>query len=608
MLALNTLWAKEDSIRIPVSISPIVQTSCMKISPMARFLYESDQEFYSRVTVSDAARNEQRKISEIIQNKIGVVFLIAASSHVSGLLKLNNIKYPKRPSKWSYQVPVNRVIQESNGRLTKITDKIPIYKVQELAMKVLEKRYEFNVDIILKKLGISQMEFFAVDEQQWIDVVGIITDHIVKKISEKLNLTPCYLAELVNKTQEEMEMFTLDEVDYYLYNTSKLRNKLPTYKNAAVSSLYKAFNITDSQLANMSDTNISVLNTMGLKSLIELLTTTILKRFHLTISEISSTYEKPNDVAVPCRQEWDSFRSTVVLNAFKNEARNMSIAGQTLASLIHVSHNKLGTLSFQKMHQLLTVVKPIKLKKRMVEEFTLSMMISIHGSRRLNINKRNAIAMIKISTKLSRHQLKILYGWTTHDYHFARLFFVADLAEVCSINVSKHNLFSLARITIGKVIGGFECRSFAALRSIWDQASLRNLKDRFKQLSHVPHDMPITSTVSLLTNSSTKISNHVLSNTPMIKWLLTKISLNDISMLTNYTTDYLKEIPLMRVMVIIHELVNAGSFEDLTPVSFCFVFCNELSFHQQPNTVVMLYSKAWEGKGEGNAMQCNAMQ
>lgn len=574
VFTLNSIHAMKNLIRIPVSINPIVQVSCVEISHTARFFYQMDTEFYSRVTVSDAARNEGKDVANIITKKIGVVFLIVVSSHISGSLTLNNLKYQKHKSKWSYQIPVQDLIEASDGAFTKLSDKMPIYKVQELAMKVLERRYEFKVDSILQKLRLKQIEFYAADKKLWIDIVGSITDNLIKIRSKRLNLTPCYLAELVNKTEMEMKAFTLNEVDMFLYNITSLMNKLSAYRSATVSSLYEKFNVTEAQLVSMSNINRSVISTMGLKNFIEVLTTTILKKLQLSIAEISSAYQKPETgIVIPCQQDLDYFLITTVRKAFESEARDMSMTTKTLASLINIYHKNVKTLSVGNMLQLVsTVIKPLKDDKTMIENFTLSTLKKVHGLKKLNTNKRNAIALIKIFTSFTKHQLKLLYGWTTHDHHFAKLFSVDDLARVCSFDVYKHSLLSLTKINMGKKYRHFKCKSFAALRSIWGQTSLRDLKERFNLLKDVPLTKPIATTVSFLTNSTTTISCRVLSNTPMIRWLLTKVTLNNISALTNYSTEYLKELSFQRMMVFIHELQIAGSFETIIK-SVSFIHC-----------------------------------
>jgi hypothetical protein len=57
-----------------------------------------------------------------------------------------------------------------------------------------------------------------------------------------LDLTPCYLAELLNKTEKDIAAFTLNQVDEHIYNISSLQKKLPEFKETAtVNSAHKPF-------------------------------------------------------------------------------------------------------------------------------------------------------------------------------------------------------------------------------------------------------------------------------------------------------------------------------------------------------------------------------
>jgi hypothetical protein len=117
-----------------------------------------------------------------------------------------------------------------------------LYVFQELGMKFLEKRYNFNMSDIQNQLGLSLMEFFGASEEQWIKIVGSITEEMISRRSKELDLTPCYLAELLNKTEKDIAAFTLNQVDEHIYNISSLQKKLPEFKETAtVNSAHKPF-------------------------------------------------------------------------------------------------------------------------------------------------------------------------------------------------------------------------------------------------------------------------------------------------------------------------------------------------------------------------------
>ncbi len=562
-LFVNMSHAREDFIRIPVSISPLVQLPFIEMSESPLLFYKMDKDFYSKVTALDVARNEESDISETIKKPIGVVFLIAASSRVSGTFTRKKLAYTKKSSKWSYKIPVAKLLSESNESLKKLNDKIQIYKIQELAMKVLARRYGFSVDFIVRKHRMDLMKFYAANEEQWIKIVGTITEIVIKNRSKQLNLTPCYLAELINKTQEEMEGFTLEEVDMYLNNISALNEKLPIYRNKTLRSFFEAFSLTPTQLATMSNINISVIKAIGVRDAIDLFTRTILLK--LNISKIPSAFSQNKTI---CRSQWNLFRDVLLAEAFEKQAREMSIMPTTLGDLIRVPYNNIKRLSLIKMiHLIEIVISPLKEDKRKIEKFTLSMLKNIHASKRLNTKRLNAISLIKRTTKLEKRNLKLLYGWTSPDYHFARLFSVKDLGDECSIDVNKKTLLSLSRINIGQTSKDINCTAFHALRLVWGKTSLSELKKLYYPNTRISLDEPIVATVSKLTNSSIRMSCRVLSKVPIIQWLLHKISLNNISEMTNHTDTYLQEIPIKRIMLIMYELFNAGSLDSFIQVS-----------------------------------------
>jgi hypothetical protein len=561
-LSFNISHAKEDYIRIPVSINPLVQLPLVDISKTARLFYNTDKEFYSNVTALDVARNAKRDLSETIKKSIEVVFLIAASSHVSKTLTRKKLAYLKQSSKWSYKIPVEQLLSESNESLNKLTDQIQIYKIQELAMKVLARKYGFSVDFVIQKHRMDLMTFYAANEEQWVKIVGTITEIVVKSRSKQLNLTPCYLAELINKTQNEMEGFTLQEVDMYLNNISALNEKLPVYQNETLRSFYEAFSLTPTHLAKMSNINISVIKAMGVRDAIQLFTRTILLKLH--ISKIPSGFSENTTI---CRSQWNLFREVMLSEAFEKQAREMSIMPATLGEIVQVPYHTIQGVSLTKMiHLIETVIRPLKEDKTKIEKYTLSMLRNLHNTRRLNTKKHNAISLIKRTTKLGKRNLKLLYGWTSPDYHFARFFTVKDLGDECSIDVKKKTLFSLSKLNIGRISKDINCTTFYALRLVWGQGSLSDLKKLNNPNTRISLDEPIAATVAKLTNSSIRISCRVLSKIPIIQWLLQKITLNNISDMTNHTDIYLQEIPIQRIILIIHELLKAGSFTSVLQV------------------------------------------
>lgn len=557
---LSSKGNSEKTFTIPVTINPLIQRSVV-LGSITKPFYDMDKEFYSKFTVIDAALNTEQHIKDIIQKSISVVLLTTASSHISGSLKLSDLRYTK-DNKWSYKLNVQSILDASNGAISELSDTTIIYKIQESAMKVLERRYEFHVNAILDKLGLREMDFYAVDEKQWIDVVGIITNKVLKSRYEMLNLTFCYFAEMVNKTQEEITSFTLNEVDLYLYNTSKLMHKLPAYRNAVLSSLYQTFNITASQLASMSELDISVVNTMNLIDVIQLFTRSVLKEFRLTDSQIiqSDPTFQP-EMLLSCKDKWEPFRTLVISKSFDNAAESMSIASQTLASLIEISSADLNKFTLNHMLLILEmVIGPLKKDKKVLETSILFDLVSLYGTHSISIRKDNAFAAIGAFTNLTKHQLTLLYDWTQLDYQFASMFSLDDLNEVCSFDSYRHNLFDLARINIGEVQQGFSCVSFNALREIWEKKSVLDLEKTFSP-EGLSIDKPISTVVSLLTNAPSSINFRVFNITPEVQQLIQEITLHNISAVTVYSSSYLKTMSFQDIIVLVVDLNQNGLFD-----------------------------------------------
>ena len=177
----------EDTYDIPVTFNPLIQ-GAVEIESTVKLFYDKDKPFYSRVTVIDAASSAQQRVRDTIQKTINVVFLTVASSHVSKTLKLNDLKYTTK-SNWSYSVDVDSILEASQGTLESINHDTIIYKIQENAMKVLEKRFEFESSEIRTQLSLEPIDYYAVDETKWINVVGIIVKKVIEKRSEDLHLT-----------------------------------------------------------------------------------------------------------------------------------------------------------------------------------------------------------------------------------------------------------------------------------------------------------------------------------------------------------------------------------------------------------------------------------
>jgi hypothetical protein len=234
------LSANAETYAIPLSLNSIIQ-SPIELSGTSNVLYNQDPEFYSSVTLTDVSHDTDQDLKEIVTKKLSVVLYTVVSSYIGGTLKKIHLKYLSG-SKWSYSIPVEELIAASEGSITKLNQEMELYVFQELGMKFLEKRYNFNMSDIQNQLGLSLMEFFGASEEQWIKIVGSITEEMISRRSKELDLTPCNLAELLNKTEKDIAAFTLNQVDEHIYNISSLQKKLPEFKETAtVNSAHNPF-------------------------------------------------------------------------------------------------------------------------------------------------------------------------------------------------------------------------------------------------------------------------------------------------------------------------------------------------------------------------------
>lgn len=556
LLLPSDAYGEADTYEIPITFNPLIQKSVEK-SPIIELFYDLDKPFYSKVTVIDAAKNTERHVKKVITKTISVIFLTTASSHVSGSLKLNDLLYTE-PSKWSYALKVQSILNASNGTISKLTDAVVLYKIQESAMKVLEKRYGFSVGDILVELGLTKMEFYGVDEEQWIGVVGIITEKVITDKTEKLNLTSCYLAEMVNKTEAEIKAFTLNEVDMYLYNTSLLMDKLPGYRNTVISSLYQTFNITAPQLASISNIDISIINKMQLKDVIQVFTTNILNELHVSKAEIiqSDPIFQP-EMLLSCKDKWEPFKRLAISKSFDNAAKDMSITSQTLASLLEISYTDVNMFTMNKMINILAIIiQPLKEDKIMVESSKLHDVVANHGSETINSTNDNAFAAIQLFTHFTTRQLTLLYGWKEQDYQFAKMFSLDDINKACFLDPNDYSLFILATINVGEA--HYSCQSLNVLREIWQRKSIEELETKFSKV--LSFDQPISSAITLLTKAPLAISYRPLNITTEEQEIVQKITFNNISTVTTYSDSTLKKMSFQEVIELAVHLYQNGSF------------------------------------------------
>ena len=560
LVLLMLAWQAKcnDKYDIPVAINPLIQDPDA-IDAEASFFYNSDKIFFSKVTVIDATINAEQPIQETIQKKISVVFLTVASSHVSGTLKLDDLRY-KTKSKWSYSVDVRSILKA--GTLTKIDDQTIIYKIQENAMKVLEERFDFEKSEILNRLEMQSMEYYAVDEAKWIKVVEIIVEKVIANRSESLKLTSCYLAEMVGKTVAQMQGFTLNEVDMHIYNKTVLLEKLPEYRNNVLTQLYQTFEMTSTDLAKISGTNLSEINTMTLNDVLKLFTNSVLSKLRVTaldVAEKDSSFDP--EMLLSCTDKWEPFKSIVVPESFDNSAQAMAVEVKVLSNLIETNYTEIRQLAILEMINLLEMtIDPLSADKKLIETTILSDVLSRDGSDKINSNEDDIFEVIYKFTNFTERQLTILYGWTSKDYQFSALFTLEDTNSVCNIKYLSYDLLALAKLTVGQM-GDISCKSFNVLKEIWERRSVAFLEDKYSSEQQLQLDIPISETVRHLTKAPSTINYRVLNVTSETKELISKLSINNITAVTTYQSEDLKALPFQDVIGIIVHLKRNGSFD-----------------------------------------------
>ena len=549
----------EDTYDIPVVFNPLIQDS-VTIDSTAKLFYNMDEDFYSKVTVIDAAINAEQRVQDIIQKTIGVVFLTVASSHVSKTLTANDLLHPTK-SKWSYTVDVKSISKASQGELSNIDGKTLIYKIQENAMKVLEARFEFEKKEILDRLDLQLMNYYAVDEPMWIKVVGIIAEKVIANRSGLLNLTTCYLADMLNKTDAQIQGFTLNEVDAHIYDTTMLLKKLPLYREDLLAKLYETFQITATVLSRISNTGLSEMNTMILHDVLELFTNSVLRKLRVLANEITqkdSSFDP--EMLLSCTDKWQPFVTIVIPESFDNAAETMAIEVERLLALINISYSEIQQFTITETIDLLEVtIDPLSAQKKLVEATTLSSVLQRHGSDKMDSKKDNVFQVIYTFTNFTESQLTTLYGWTSEDYLFSSMFTLEEASYVCALHVLNYDLLALAKLAVGQ-IGDIACQSFNALREIWERKTIKFLEDKFSS-EQLASDIPISVMISQLTKAPSKINYRVLNVTSEVAKLISNLSINNITMVTTYRSSYLKTLPFQDVIGIALHLKHNGSFD-----------------------------------------------
>ena len=552
----------EDTYDIPVTFNPLIQ-GAVEIESTVKLFYDKDKPFYSRVTVIDAASSAQQRVRDTIQKTINVVFLTVASSHVSKTLKLSDLKYTTK-SNWSYSVDVDSILEASQGTLESINHDTIIYKIQENAMKVLEKRFEFESSEIRTQLSLEPIDYYAVDETKWINVVGIIVKKVIEKRSEDLHLTSCYLAEMIGETVARMEGFTLHEVDMYIYNTTMLMEKLPEYRDDVVERLYQTFKITPAELASISSTDVSAINNMILHDVLQLFTNSVLEKLRVKANEVIDRDPSfDTNMLLSCTDKWNPFLTIIIDESFHNSAEAMAVEIETLSALINISYAEITQYTITQMINLLeSTIDPLTTEKKLVEATRLSRVLELHGSDKIDNKNDNIFEVIYRFTNFTERQLTTLYEWTSDDYLFSSMFTLQDVNNVCTIDAVNYDLLTLARLTtvVGQM-GDIQCQSFSVLREIWNRENVNFLEDKYSPGKQLPLDIPISMMVSQLTKAPSTINYRVLNITSEAEKLISSLSINNITAVTTYQSSYLKKLSFQDIIGIIVHLNRNGSFD-----------------------------------------------
>ena len=544
---------------IPVAFNPLIQDS-VTIGSTEKLFYDMDKDFYSKVTVIDAANNAEQRVKDTIRKAINVVFLTVASSHVSGTLTDGNLLYPTK-SNWSYTVDVNSILAASKGELSTINDKTRIDKIQENAMKVLEVRFGFEKTEILNRLKLELQDYYAVDEAMWIRVVGIIVEKVIASRSALLNLTTCYLADMLDKKAGQIQGFTLNEVDTYIYNTAMLLQKVPQYRENVIARLYDTFQLTSTDLSRISNTDLSEINTMILHDVLQLFTSSVLNKLRVTANEITqkdSSFD--SEMLLSCTNKWRPFLTIIIPESFDNSAEAMAIEVDKLSALVNISYSEIQQYTITEMITLLEmIIDPLSAQKTLVEATTLSRVLQRHGSDKIDTKKDNVFQVTYRFTNFTERQLTTLYEWTSEDYIFSSMFTLEEANDVCSLNLMDYDLLALAKLTVGQ-IGDIICQSFNVLREIWERKTIKFLEDEFSS-EKLALDIPISLMVRKLTKAPSTINYRVLNISSEAEELISDLSINNITMVTTYRSSYLKALSFQDVIGIVLHLKHNGSFD-----------------------------------------------
>lgn len=544
------------SYLIPVTINPLVQHLERLKDEQINTFYERDKKFFSKVTPLDASRSSGEPVKDTIQKKINVVFFTVVSAHVSKTMKLSNLKYTKM-SKWSYSVDEQSILAASGGNLTSIDSNTTICDIQKYAMKVLEKKYKFNTSEILRKLNYDLSDYYAVDEKEWRYVVGFIVQNFLEHRTNTLQLTKCHLAEMINTSVTKMEEFTLNETDTYLYNTTMLLEKLPNYKEIVLNQLYKTFELSEAEFAEVTKTNISRVKSMTLNNILKLFTKSVLQKLFVTENEVAArNHNFSQQMLLSCPDRWHPFIRIIVNESFHNAAEKMSIDVDALSSLINKSYSVVQNYSVNEMINLLEkTIICLSNDKKILETLPLQKVIEQLGS--INVAEKDVFEVIYWYTNFTENQLTVLYNWSISDYLFSAKFTLDDVNMVCKVDSMKTELLTLATFTVGSTNNS--CNSFTILRKISEGHSVSYLENKYSS-KELLLNISVSQLINQLTRVPSNISHRVVNVSGEAENLISSFTLNDIIAASMYQSSHLKSLSFQAIIDIMVELYNNGSF------------------------------------------------
>ena len=224
-------------LQMPLTINPVVQEVVTERGSIVRFFSGLNSEFYGRLSAVDMVVQLGQGLTQVMRNSVKGAVVLGEAARSDGL-RTDQLLYNPR-NKWTVNISltdIRQVLTTSEQHLYPIADNITLSLLQDLGIRVLERKYNLSLGDQTELLHSSNSSTFQAIEQDWINVVMFIAKRKIKELANKHGLEIETLAkalnvslgEVYNVTLEELDQILLKEFDFYVSTTPKTTTSRPT--------------------------------------------------------------------------------------------------------------------------------------------------------------------------------------------------------------------------------------------------------------------------------------------------------------------------------------------------------------------------------------------